>query len=125
MLCVLIDVGERRVSVASAGHLAPLLLEDDGGRFLPIRVGLPIGVAHDEPYEEATASLAPNATLLAFTDGLVERRGEVIDVGLERLRVAALGAERSLDELVGALARDLAPDGHHDDTAIIGIRWDS
>jgi serine phosphatase RsbU (regulator of sigma subunit) len=123
VLCVLIEVGERRISVASAGHLAPLVIDEHGCRFAEIRVGMPVGVAHEELYEEATTVLAPHATLLAFTDGLVERRGEVIDVGLERLREAALGAERSLDELVGTLARDLAPDGHHDDTAIIAVRW--
>jgi serine phosphatase RsbU (regulator of sigma subunit) len=61
--------------------------------------------------------------LVAFTDGLVERRGEVLDVGLERLRDLATRQQLPLDDLLVKLARELASDDHHDDTAIVGIQW--
>jgi serine phosphatase RsbU (regulator of sigma subunit) len=70
-------------------------------------------------------SVPANATLVAFTDGLVERRGEVLDVGLTRLRDAATRQRVPLDDLLSNLARDLASDDHHDDTAIVGIEWQS
>jgi serine phosphatase RsbU (regulator of sigma subunit) len=124
MLCVLIDVQARRLTVASAGHLAPLLLNGDDGRFLEFDVNVPIGVTRDEPYRETTVSVAPQATLIVFTDGLVERRGEILDTGLARLRDIAVG-HLALEDLLANLARDLTSEDHHDDTAIVGIRWQS
>jgi hypothetical protein len=52
-----------------------------------------------------------------------ERRGEVLDVGLSRLREAATAEPLALDDLAELLARDLASDGHHDDRPILGVRW--
>jgi serine phosphatase RsbU (regulator of sigma subunit) len=63
--------------------------------------------------------------LLAFTDGLVERRGEVLDVGLERLREAAARNHVSVDALLLDLAERLTPDGPADDIAILGVKWKS
>jgi serine phosphatase RsbU (regulator of sigma subunit) len=65
----------------------------------------------------------PNATLVAFTDGLVERRGEALDVGLARLRGIAIKQQLPLEDLLLKIASELASDDHHDDTAIVGIRW--
>jgi hypothetical protein len=67
-------------------------------------------------------STPPAATLLAFTDGLVERRGESIDAGLERLQHAATANHCELDDLLGKLVDELRHDGD-DDTAIAGLRW--
>jgi serine phosphatase RsbU (regulator of sigma subunit) len=125
MLCVLIDVGAHRLTVASAGHMAPLLIDDTGGRFIEFDANVPIGVVRTSPYLQKTFSVAPDTTLVAFTDGLVERRGEVLDVGLARLRHAAANAARGLEDLLSELAQDLISEGHHDDTAIVGIRWQS
>jgi serine phosphatase RsbU (regulator of sigma subunit) len=86
---------------------------------------VPIGVARKSPYLETALSVRPNATLIAFTDGLVERRGEVLDVGLARLRDTATNAALRLEDLLIELAQGLASEGHHDDTAIVGIRWQS
>ncbi|MCW3020074.1 MAG: Two component signal transduction histidine kinase, partial [Solirubrobacterales bacterium] len=123
VLCALIDVQAHTVTVASAGHMAPLLIDGDDGRYVEFRVDVPIGVVGESPYHEAVVSVPSNATLVAFTDGLVERRGEVLDVGLERLRDAATGTDLPLEELLSRLAHDLASAEHHDDTAIVGIQW--
>ena len=123
VLCVLIDVGAHRLTVASAGHIAPLLIDRDRGRFLEVNTGVPIGVPRGCEYSETTVSVRPNATLIAFTDGLVERRGEILDAGLARLRDTATEHDLSLDALLAKLERDLASEDHHDDTAIVGIRW--
>jgi serine phosphatase RsbU (regulator of sigma subunit) len=125
MLCALIDVGAHRLTVASAGHLPPLVIDDDGGRFVRFDANVPIGVARKSPYLETAVSVRPNTTLIAFTDGLVERRGEVLDVGLARLRETATNVELPFDDLLIELAHGLTSEGHHDDTAIVGIRWQS
>jgi serine phosphatase RsbU (regulator of sigma subunit) len=123
VLCGLIDVQERRLTLASAGHIAPLLIDGGDSAFVDLDADVPIGVRSDRPYRETVVSVPPKATLIAFTDGLVERRGEVLDAGLTRLRQIAHSGEGALGDLLARLVSDLASDDHHDDTAIVGIRW--
>jgi serine phosphatase RsbU (regulator of sigma subunit) len=125
MLCALVDVGAHRLTVASAGHIPPLVIDGAGGQFVEFDANVPIGVARKSPYLQKTLSVGPDTTLIAFTDGLVERRGELLDVGLARLRDAATGVALTLEDLLSELAQGLASEGHHDDTAIVGIRWQS
>lgn len=79
----------------------------------------------DAVRSQASLSYEPGATLVLYTDGLIERRGEDIDTGLERLmdslmRHCDLGAE----ELASALLADVRPtgDGPDDDTALVVVR---
>jgi serine phosphatase RsbU (regulator of sigma subunit) len=125
VLCAMIEVDAHRLTLASAGHLPPLLIEGDESRFVAMEVNVPIGVTRDSPYQETSVNVAANATLVAFTDGLVERREEVVDTGLARLRDAATANGQALEDLIARLPRDLAFEDHHDDTAIVGIRWQS
>jgi len=83
---------------------------------------VPIGVNTGATYTSTAVSTPPAATLLAFTDGLVERRGESIDAGLERLQHAATADHSDLEELLSRLLEELRHDGD-DDTAIAGLRW--
>ncbi len=124
VLCALIDIDEHRVTIASAGHLAPLVLDGRGGRFVELSAEPPIGFPHRSDFREAIVTVPPGGTLVAFTDGLVERRGEVLDEGLERLREMA--SKEQLDEdLLARLARDPTSDDHRDDTALVSIQWQS
>jgi serine phosphatase RsbU (regulator of sigma subunit) len=124
VLCASLDIGEHRMTIASAGHPSPLLLEQDDGAFVELHTDTAIGVSRNSSasYRETTVVLPPAATLVAFTDGLVERRGEVIDTGLERLRRLASGKHIPLGALLSNLAEGLSSE-HTDDTAIVGIRW--
>ena len=123
VLCVMVDPDARELTLTSAGHLPPLLISNGRGEFVKTDVGLPIGVDRNAAYTSVTVSVAPGATLLAFTDGLVERRGESIDVGLGRLREHATSNHATLDELLTRVVSNLRHDGPEDDTAIAGIRW--
>jgi Stage II sporulation protein E (SpoIIE) len=123
VLCVMVDTDARELTLTSAGHLPPLLISNGRGEFVKTDVGLPIGVDRHAAYTSVTVSVAPGATLLAFTDGLVERRGESIDVGLGRLREHATSNHATLDELLTRVVSNLRHDGPEDDTAIAGIRW--
>jgi hypothetical protein len=66
---------------ARAGHLPPVLVRGETASALPLPGGVLLGMDPDAEYEEATQSLRPGDTLLLFTDGLIERRGEsIVDV---------------------------------------------
>lgn len=123
VLVALLERDRHTVSVASAGHLPPLVVSDGRARFLEMPVGPPIGVVKEVRYEEVQAQVEPGSLFLAYTDGLVERRGELLDVGLERLRAAAAHDRLPIDELLGRLTDELS--SRQDDTALVGIEWQS
>jgi serine phosphatase RsbU (regulator of sigma subunit)/PAS domain-containing protein len=114
------DPAKRELSFASAGHPLPLYAPAAGDPYyLEVEPGPPIGVAAGS-YEERTLLLEPGSTLVAYSDGLVERRGESITVGLERLRQAVvelrLPPEAVADHILTALDRRQATD---DDVALL------
>ncbi len=123
VLCAVIDIPAKRITLASAGHLPPLMISGGDGQYLECEVGLPVGVESDASYRSSTISVPANATLLAFTDGLVERRGESLDSGLARLRTAACRNHSGLGDLLSRLLTDLRTGPYDDDTAIVGVRW--
>ena len=122
---VLLGVGDTttgRVTLASAGHLAPLRITAGSTSFVDVPVGLPLGVA-PSAYVPTTVDLGSGEVLVAFTDGMVERRGESIDRGLGRL-AAAVGADPSpVEDLVDRLIGSLGPGGSDDDVAVLAFRW--
>jgi serine phosphatase RsbU (regulator of sigma subunit) len=121
-----LDATDGRLSLVSAGHFPPLLVTEDDARTVDCPVAPPVGVPAPEPPRVTTVTVPQPATLLAFSDGLVERRGEVIDTGLERLRAAAREADgRPLEPMLDHLLETLAVDGKKDDTVLLGVRWTS
>jgi serine phosphatase RsbU (regulator of sigma subunit) len=121
-----IDLKERRITLASAGHFAPLLITDtDEPRFVVVEGGVqpPVGVAPLAPPMTTSFHMPADGTLLAFTDGVVERKGESIDIGLQRLRDEAVSSPQSLDELLDHLVASLVPHGADDDIVMLAIRW--
>jgi Stage II sporulation protein E (SpoIIE) len=123
VLCVGLDTGRREITITSAGHLPPLLIADGSSEYVRADVGLPVGVRAGVSYSPTTVSVPPGATLLAFTDGLVELRGVSIDEGLARLREAAANDGSDLTEMLGRLLSEVRPEGAEDDIAILGLRW--
>jgi hypothetical protein len=123
VLCVLIDLQERRMDVTSAGHLPPLLVHDGGAEFLETEVGLPIGVDTDCTYVSSSFAVPDGACLFGFTDGLIERHGESLDDGLERLRQAAVQASGDLEEMMAQILEHSRGPESVDDTAIAGVQW--
>ena len=110
------------VTFANAGHPLPLLITDSDAEFVDMPVGPPLGVGPSS-YDVETVQLPVGSTLLGFTDGLVERRGEDIDVGMKRLREEgnARGGE-DLGELLASLLEALRGDGAPDDIAMLALR---
>jgi serine phosphatase RsbU (regulator of sigma subunit) len=110
------------IKVANAGHLNPLIISDSGVQFAETSVGLPLGVGAST-YTATTIPLTSGSTLVAFTDGLIERRTESIDAGLERLARAATTPAPTLDDLVSNLTSTVANEGLEDDIAVLAFRW--
>jgi serine phosphatase RsbU (regulator of sigma subunit) len=121
--CGVIDTERHEVTMASAGHLDFLVVDESGARFVETPVGTPLGVASARGYSTKTMALPSSGTILGFTDGLVERRGESLDVGLQRLKSHIASPSEPLDALVARLVDDLAPGGSEDDISILGVRW--
>jgi anti-sigma regulatory factor (Ser/Thr protein kinase) len=76
-----------RAVIASAGHLAPLvILPDEDPDYLVLDPGLPLGVGEGAGFSETTVTLPPGSALVLFTDGLVESRRRPLADGLQGLR---------------------------------------
>ena len=121
-LAGLLDTRARRLTLASAGHLPPLILSGDEAFFQNLDVAPPIGAGSEPFVPDTTVSFAPGAVLVAFTDGLVENRTEDIEAGLRRLSEVAQAHEGSLDELLDHILAALVPPNHEDDIALLAIR---
>jgi hypothetical protein len=100
--------GTGELVFSSAGHLPPVLAVPDGrpSGVLPIEPDPPIGAVDEPARHFATAVIPPGALLCCFTDGLVERRDEVIDAGIGRVAI-------TLDELISP-GQDTRHDRGHD-----------
>jgi hypothetical protein len=90
VVCGLYNPSTRVLRWARAGHLPPVLVRRGTARELPLPGGVLLGMDPDASYEEAVQSLEPGDTLLLFTDGLIERRGDSIEDVLAEF-VAGLG----------------------------------
>jgi serine phosphatase RsbU (regulator of sigma subunit) len=124
VLCGLVDVGTHEVILANAGHLPPLVCGGDGASLVRAEPGWPIGIPGSAVLEPTLLTTAAHDTLIAYTDGLVERRGETLDAGLKRLQEAAAArCGFSLDDLLSSLVSELTGDSPTDDIALIGLRW--
>jgi serine phosphatase RsbU (regulator of sigma subunit) len=123
VLVGLVDNEQREITLANAGHLPALLLHDGENEFVAGLVGVPLGIGAPT-YDSTTFSITPHSTLIAYTDGLIERRGESIEVGMERLRQAAsLEAPSAEDLLANIIDSVLGAQVSDDDTAMLAIRW--
>jgi PAS domain S-box-containing protein len=124
LLYVVVDPVSERLQWVNAGHPPPLLVSDGGPpRFLEGGSSVPLGVLPFPEFEEVTAELEPGTTVVLYTDGLVERPGEHIDIGLDRLCDAVRGAPTDPQELCDTVLGELVPEsGAPDDVALLTLR---
>lgn len=95
VLVVRVDLSSGAVEAASAGHLMPFLTDSAPTAVqAPIRLSPPIGVSTAK-YTQSTFVIEPGRGLVLYSDGLVERRGEVIDDGIGRLADRLGGADEA------------------------------
>jgi serine phosphatase RsbU (regulator of sigma subunit) len=121
-----LDPGDGRLTYACAGHPPPLVIRSDGSsRFLEGGRSLPLASLAGPRPVSAYDRLTTGDALLLYTDGLVERRGQDLDAGLDRLRAAALSLSGSPpDQLCDRLVADMTGDDPlHDDICMLAVRW--
>ena len=106
--------------VWSAGHLPPVVVTDRASIVAPLAVVPPLGHGRGARAAATELDLPPDATVVMFTDGLVERRGEELTVSLDRL-VETIDTSAPLHELVDRLVDE--PDrADADDIAVLALR---
>ncbi|MFF0294781.1 SpoIIE family protein phosphatase [Kitasatospora sp. NPDC004614] len=118
-VCAVFDPVDEECILASAGHLPPVVSERDGqARLVQPPPGAPLGVG-GVPFESIRFPLRKDGLLVLYTDGLVERRGQDLDEGLELLRSTVTHRqgtlERGCDVVLDALGATLG----QDDVAVI------
>ncbi|WP_369268111.1 PP2C family protein-serine/threonine phosphatase [Streptomyces harbinensis] len=123
---VAVDWGAHLLTYSCAGHPPPAVLRAHGGvEFLDGATDPPLGARIEHlPRPQERTGFAEGDTLVLYTDGLIERRREDIDVGLARLaetlvRHRNAGPEHLADVILHEL---LPPDGATDDTALVVVR---
>lgn len=122
-LYVIYDSVSGRVSAATAGHLPPAVAHPDGSvEFLHSPVSPPLGLGTGLPFETAELSLPEGSRLVLYTDGLVENRSRDLDAGLEALRAALAGPDRTPEDTCATVMESLLPARSTDDVALLVAR---
>ena len=125
IVTVLAGVGNRQtgeIVLASAGHPPPLLVTGADADFLTMPVGPPLGAGACS-YRSTTMTMPEESTLLAYTDGLIERRESDLSSGMARLAATVRRVHsESLQSLVRDVLESMRGDGVSDDIAVLALR---
>ncbi|MEU5905788.1 GAF domain-containing SpoIIE family protein phosphatase [Micromonospora sp. NPDC047527] len=110
------------IKVSLAGHLRPVMVvPGQPAVLLSAKVDPPLGIGYRTPQRRSTgADFPPGAVLICYTDGLVERRDEPIDIGIARLMAAA--PVGPADTVCAAVMATLDTENPNDDIALLAIR---
>jgi len=117
--------GVTRLRWSNAGHPPPMAINPDGSvlALAGVDTDLLLGIDPLTPRTESAVVLDRGSTVLLYTDGLVERRGQDLDTGLALLRdTLAELADLPLEELCDALLARMLPADADDDVALVAVR---
>ncbi len=119
----IIDPVQGAIAWANGGHPPPLRRRADG-TWVYLEGGNGLMGVEEHTYETHEDRTGPNETIVLYTDGLIERRGESLDVGLERLAAAASSgpedAQRMCDHILERVLEE--PDQRYDDVTAVVAR---
>ena len=123
LVLAVFDPVDARLSYVNAGHPPPLTLSAGGApQFLDGARSVPLGVLPFPGYVEETVTLGAGGAVVLYTDGLVERRAENIDLGLDRLSAAAADGPLEVEALCERLLSAALPTGAtSDDVALLTL----
>jgi serine phosphatase RsbU (regulator of sigma subunit)/anti-sigma regulatory factor (Ser/Thr protein kinase) len=120
-VCAVLNPDTGELVYSSAGHPPPIVVDANGTtRMLNDGRTIPLGIRPHRPRPEARVTLPARATLLLYTDGLVERRRLPLDDGISR--AASLlqdGLTAPLDDLANQIMSRLAPSGGYQDDVVL------
>ncbi len=110
---------------SNAGHPPPVVVTPEGDTQVlgGVSADLLLGIDAGAEREEHTVALRPGSTVVMYTDGLVERRGQDIDDGVALLcRALSERPDVSVDALANGLLAELLPSANDDDVALVVVR---
>ncbi|WP_223162824.1 SpoIIE family protein phosphatase [Nocardioides antri] len=124
LIYLVYDPATGTLCFANAGHPPPLVFGGGESRYLEEALAPPLGVTAEPDFAEDQQHMEAGSTLLLYTDGLVERRRESIQLGLDRLVLAAEAhRDTDVDALCdGILSSLIDPHQVADDIAVLAMR---
>jgi phosphoserine phosphatase RsbU/P len=121
LVYAVLDPAARSVVFANAGHLRPLLIDDQGEHFLDVERGLPLGLASGD-YSETNVSLSKGSRLIFYSDGITEaENAQAEEYGLYRLVEHAIQPEASALSIVDDVQSFSNGSGVRDDASVVFI----
>src|SRR3984957_16156795 len=126
MLFAVLNPSTRTLTFSSGGLLRPLLLDEQGARFLDSERGLPLGLGHGE-FSESQVHLPKGSRMVFYSDGITEAtggsdRGSDEEYGADRMRDHILDPESSADSLLADVRCFANGEGLHDDATVIFVK---
>lgn len=122
MVYAVLDPGSRKLTFASAGHLRPLLVDENGARFLDTDRGMPLGLAAGG-FSEVEVSLSPGSRLLFYSDGITEAANVADEeYGAARLEQHVSGTECSPESILQDVRGFVNGAGLQDDATVIFVK---
>jgi len=118
-LYAMISPDRATMCISTAGHLPPMLASGGRVEAVTIPVDLPLGTGAETSRRTTAVPLPEDAIIVFYTDGLIERRGEPITHGLERLRAAIVPAPA--EDLCTAVMQKVAERQPMDDVAMLTV----
>ncbi|MFI1169846.1 SpoIIE family protein phosphatase [Streptomyces sp. NPDC020801] len=117
------DPTSGRLALATAGHPGPAVVRPDGTVDFPqVPISPPLGLGASLPVETAELIVPEGSRLVLFTDGLIEDRTRDVDAGLEALRDALTGPDRTPESTCAAVMDAMLSDRPRDDIALLVAR---
>jgi sigma-B regulation protein RsbU (phosphoserine phosphatase) len=121
MAYAVLDPAKRTLTLASAGHLQPLLVHGQDARFLNTEAGLPLGLALGE-YSETEIELKPGCRVVFYSDGITEAvNPDEEEYGQLRLKEHLLQPGTSGESLLANVRSFVNGFGLHDDATVITV----
>ncbi|MFI1564465.1 SpoIIE family protein phosphatase [Streptomyces sp. NPDC020490] len=112
-----------RLAVATAGHPGPAVVRSDGTVDFPqLPVSPPLGLGAGLPVETAEFTVPEGSRLVLYTDGLIEDRTRDLDAGLEALRDALTGPDRTPEATCATVVESMLSEHPRDDVALLVAR---
>lgn len=116
----IVSPSRESMRIANAGHPPPLSRAPHGqARRIVEGASPPIGALPETTFQDAELALPPRSSLVFYTDGLVERRGESIDTSIDRLAEIVGRSDEPVHQLIDIILDGLELDDHPDDRALL------
>jgi phosphoserine phosphatase RsbU/P len=121
MLLAVLNPSTRELTFSSAGHLRPLLVDEQGARFLDSERGMPLGLGTGE-FSESRVQLSKGSRLVFYSDGITEATGQSDEeYGAERMRDHVLQPGACAESILADVRTFANGEGLHDDATVIFV----